>query len=370
MCDHEAKELIREQIRTNSNPALPFPTYSPRVFNKDQQILSSTESIRDEIFMHIAAPYLLKKLNITSLNDVDCYLRKQMLTTLSSPMLIWLSKSFTNFSGTAHQLCRQGLVTTDQCRMCHTEREDDMLHALFCSHSVFQNYKNEVISLLQIKLLSLLDKDMLPLCLLEWMLDDECEVIDEIPTEAMTALKMIGKRGVWFGFLPTLFTKWVRWKYDSTKWLVTFMRLCIESLHDLWMERCRIVHESLASKILVEDHHHLLTQVQVLFNNTEIESSSVLQQYRHRLHRLPTETLRGVAYQLLSDLNIDSHDTPFHNDIKKNCKSPWRDLTPEVLIRRDQATIQRHHRTRDNKRRREEFDDMVESKLPSTRRRI
>ena len=88
MCDHEAKELIREQIRTNSNPALLFPTYSPWVFNKDQQILSSTESIRDEIFMHIAAPYLLKKLNITSLNDIDYYLRKQMLTTLSSPMLI------------------------------------------------------------------------------------------------------------------------------------------------------------------------------------------------------------------------------------------------------------------------------------------
>ena len=96
MCDHKAKELIREQIRTNSNPALPFPTYSPRVFNKDQQILSSTELIRDEIFMHIAAPYLLKKLNITSLNNVDCYLRKQMLTIPSSPMLIWLSKSFTN----------------------------------------------------------------------------------------------------------------------------------------------------------------------------------------------------------------------------------------------------------------------------------
>lgn len=119
-----------------------------------------------------------------------------MLTTLSSPMLIWLSKSFTNFSGTAHQLCRQSLVTTHQCRMYHIEREDNMLHALFCSHSVFQNYKNEVISLLQIKLLSLLDEDMLPLCLLEWMLDDECEVIDEIPTEAMTVLKMIEKRGV------------------------------------------------------------------------------------------------------------------------------------------------------------------------------
>ena len=121
-------------------------------------------------------------------------------------------------------------------------------------------------------MLSLLDEDMLPLCLLEWMLDNECGDIDEIPKEVMTALKMIGRRGVLFGFLPPVFTKWVRWKHYSTKWLMKFMRLCMESLHELWMERCRIVHESLASKIQVEDHHHLLTQVKVFFHQTEIES--------------------------------------------------------------------------------------------------
>ena len=184
-------------------------------------------------------------------------------------------------------------------------------------------------------MLSLGDEDMLPLCLLEWMLDSECGDIDEVPKEVMTALTKIGRRGVWFGFLPSIFTKWVRWKYDSTKWLVKFIRLCIESLNELWMERYRIVHESLASKVQVEDHHHLLAQVRFLFNQTEIESASVLQQYRHQLNRLSIEILRGVAYQLLSDLNIDGLNTPFHTDIQKNRKSPWKDLSPEILIRRD-----------------------------------
>ena len=54
------------------------------------------------------------------------------------------------------------------------------------------------------------------------------------------------------------------------------MRLCAESLYELWGEKCRVAHESLASKIQVEDHHHLLQQVRVLFNQIEIEVLSVL----------------------------------------------------------------------------------------------
>ena len=127
------------------------------------------------------------------------------------------------------------------------------------------------------------------------------------------------------------------------------MRLCIESPYELQMERCRIVHESLASKIQVEDYHHLLTQVKVLFHRTEIESSSVLHQHGNRMNRLSTETSRGVAYQLLSDLNADGLNTPFCNDVQRNRKNAQRDLSPEVLMRRDQATIQRHHRGRDSK---------------------
>ena len=74
------------------------------------------------------------------------------------------------------------------------------------------------------------------------------------------------------------------------------MFFCTESLHDLWLERCRIVHESIASKIKVEDHHNLLRQVSMLFTQVEINESSVLQQYKNRLNSLSTETLRGIAY--------------------------------------------------------------------------
>ena len=140
------------------------------------------------------------------------------------------------------------------------------------------------------------------------------------------------------------------------------MQNCLDSLHKLWVERCRIVHESLASNTQVEDHHHLLQQLRVLFQQADIEASNVLCQCKHRLHRLSTETLRGIACQLLSDLGVDSTTTPFHADIASTNKRPWRSLTPEVMLRRDQATVRRHQRIKQNKRCREEFEDVVESK--------
>ena len=45
MCDLAAKELIREQIRINGSPNLPFLTHSPRIFNKNQQMLALTDSM-------------------------------------------------------------------------------------------------------------------------------------------------------------------------------------------------------------------------------------------------------------------------------------------------------------------------------------
>ena len=80
--------------------------------------------------------------------------------------------------------------------MCSSAPEEDTLHALLCKHATFNNYRNEIISHLQVKILPLLDTDMLPLCLLEWLLDEECSEIDGLPAEVMNSLSAVGKRGV------------------------------------------------------------------------------------------------------------------------------------------------------------------------------
>ena len=62
--------------------------------------------VKEKIYEQLAAPYLIKKLHITSLDEVDCKFRKQVTKMLLDSMHIWLSKSFANFTGTAHQLYR------------------------------------------------------------------------------------------------------------------------------------------------------------------------------------------------------------------------------------------------------------------------
>ena len=111
------------------------------------------------------------------------------------------------------------------------------------------------------------------------------------------------------------------------------------------------MHESSTSRIQVENYHYLLAQVQLLCNQVDIDYSSVLHQYKYCLNRLPTNTLQGIAYQILTNLHVDSQHTPFHNNVKRCRKSAWRDLTPNVLRRKDQVTMQYHHSTKDKKRR-------------------
>ena len=60
------------------------------------------------------------------------------------------------------------------------------------------------------------------------------------------------------------------------KWLAKYMVLCIEVLHELWTEQCRIVNESMMSKIRVEDHCILLNQVTELYCEVDINNTSFL----------------------------------------------------------------------------------------------
>ena len=96
------------------------------------------------------------------------------------------------------------------------------------------------------------------------------------------------------------------------------------------------------SKIRVEDHGILLNQVKELYNQVSINNTSILHQYKNKLNKVNTEILRGIAYELLSHIGINSHHTPFHNDIHKTPSSQRRDLTPSMIHQRDLATARRY----------------------------
>ena len=96
------------------------------------------------------------------------------------------------------------------------------------------------------------------------------------------------------------------------------------------------------SKIRVENHCILLNQVKELHNQVTVNNTSILHQHKNKLNKVNTETLRGIAHELLSYIRIDSHYTPFHNDIYETPSSQRRDLIPSIINERDLATARRH----------------------------
>ena len=96
------------------------------------------------------------------------------------------------------------------------------------------------------------------------------------------------------------------------------------------------------SKIRVEDHCILLNQVAELYYEIDINNTSVLHQYKNKLHKVNTETLQGIAYELLSYLGINSYYTLFNNNIYKTLASQRRDLMPSIILQQDQATARRY----------------------------
>ena len=76
--------------------------------------------------------------------------------------------------------------------------------------------------------------------------------------------------------------------------------------YQLWVERWNIVNECLLSKVKVEEHNNLLTQVKELCNQVDIEPTSTLHKCKCSLNKLSAETLRGVAYELLASIGADA----------------------------------------------------------------
>ena len=112
----------------------------------DNRVLASANDIRKAMHCSLSWPCLSKKLNVSTASDIDLKLRKRVVEKLPAHLRIWLSKSFTNFTGTSHQLYIQKLVASTMCRQCGSHEEIDTLHVLCCETANLNVYRQEIIN--------------------------------------------------------------------------------------------------------------------------------------------------------------------------------------------------------------------------------
>ena len=86
----------------------------------------------------------------------------------------------------------------------------------------------------------------------------------------------------------------------------------------------------------------------------------MLYQCKCRLHKVSTETLRGIAHELLANMRIETRRSGFHNDSLKHSSNKRCALMSTVLMRRNKAIAKSYNQANKSKKQKDEFEDMVE----------
>ena len=95
-CNGEVKQLIREAIIIGREPMFLFQINFLWVRTKLSKDLISTNEITNYVHRQLASSYLINKLQLENLGEVDCGFRRVVVDVVPNNLRIWLSKSFTN----------------------------------------------------------------------------------------------------------------------------------------------------------------------------------------------------------------------------------------------------------------------------------
>ena len=264
-----------------------------------------------------------------------------MIDCIPKHLHLWFSKSLMNFAGTAHQLHRQQLCSSSICRCCLSEQELDTLHCLDCTHALFVEYKRHLFTRLQQQVLELTDNDLTPLLLLDSMLNTEFCPIPTLPDHINSDLQHFGRRNMWHGIFPVSLSSWVLQTHRKDAWLHKFSHKCVSTLHDIWTERCAIIHESTKETIRVEDHETLQHNVtHILQSQTDLSPN--LLRFKDKVSIMSSEQLRAFLYEFYA-LTQDSESHHLLRNHTLHSTTYYRpDITEAAFERRNSATHKRY----------------------------
>lgn len=76
---------------------------------------------------------------------------------------------------------------------------------------------------------------------------------------------------------------------------------CVSILHELWMQRCQIIHMKLVDGIEIEEKVDLINELKLVRTNGSPEE---MKQYNkisdERIGKIPTETIKGILFEYYS----------------------------------------------------------------------
>ena len=127
----------------------------------------------------------------------------------------------------------------------------------------------------------LTEEDIIPLLLLESMLQSVSLPLPDIPHHINEDFSQVGRRHSWDGVFPMSFTYQVTCEYREKVCVTKFSAFCIEALHKIQIEKCTIYCERAFSMIRMEDHATLQHNLCSAFQECDTLPPN-LERHRHK----------------------------------------------------------------------------------------
>ena len=115
--------------------------------------------------------------------------------------------------------------------------------------------------------------------------------ITKIPNSVNNNFQEIVRHHLCHEFFSTSFFDWEIYRNREYDWLRKFIKVCILTMHGIWLEICNIFHEITCSIMLIEDHEVLKGKVERTFQIHDNMCSPLLEQHRGYLHTMTSEGL-------------------------------------------------------------------------------
>ena len=173
------------------------------------------------------------------------------------------------------------------------------------------------------------------------MLNTEFCPISTLPDHINLDLQHFGRRNLWHGMFPVSLSSWILQTHRKEAWLQKFTIKCVLTLHDIWTERCTIIHESTKETIRVEDYDTLQQNVSNILHS-QIDLPSTLLRFKERVPSMSTEQLRAFLYEFYAfTQDLESHRL-LHDHTLHSATHYRPDITMAAFERRNAATHRRH----------------------------
>ena len=105
---------------------------------------------------------------------------------------------------------------------------------------------------------------------LEWLFQED--EVAEIPIEVGAAIKRVDRRNICHEFVSVVLSRRSKWEHVTKNWLEQALVVRVEKLHQLWTERCKIVHECKTLRIRIEDRYILPIYIKRMFRCIDADS--------------------------------------------------------------------------------------------------